>query len=94
MFADDTTGYAIADNIDVAIDKLNQIADEIHEWCSKNKLTAHVGKTEAMILSQQLFTGPVKLICFGDQHIKIVTRKQSLVVKIDKRLTWTERQKR
>ena len=31
MFADDTTGYDIGDNIDVATDKLNQMAGEIYE---------------------------------------------------------------
>jgi hypothetical protein len=31
MFADDTTGYDIEDNIDVATDKLNQMAGEIYK---------------------------------------------------------------
>ncbi|CAB4045209.1 Hypothetical predicted protein, partial [Paramuricea clavata] len=73
MFADDTTGYDIGDNIDVATDKLNQMTGKIYEWCRENKITAHIGKTEAMILSQQPFYGPVKPICFGDEQIKLVT---------------------
>jgi hypothetical protein len=46
------------------IDKLNQMAGKIHEQCSKNKLTANLGKTEAMISAQQPVTGPLKLIYF------------------------------
>ena len=94
MFFDDTTGYVVADNIDMVIDELNQMAGEIHEWCSKNKLTAHLGKTEAMILAQQPFTGPLKPIYFGGELIKIVTTTQLLGVKIDNKLTWKEQYKK
>jgi hypothetical protein len=70
------------------------MAGEIYEWCRKNKITAHIGKTEAMILSQQHFYGPVKPICFGDEQIKLVTTTQSLGVTIDNRLTWKEQHKK
>ena len=72
MFADDTTGYVIANNVDIIMDKLNQLVNEIHQWCSKNKLTAHLGKTEVMIIAQRPFNGPAKPINFGGEQVKMV----------------------
>lgn len=45
---------------DYSIEKLNQMASEIQQWCSNYKLTAHLDKTEAMITAQRPFIGPVK----------------------------------
>ena len=58
MFADDTTMYCIGKNIEDVIDQLNGAARELYEWCRKNQLTVHTGKTEAMIISHKNFTGP------------------------------------
>ena len=90
MFADDTTAYVIADNIDATINKLNIMASEIHQWCSNNKLTTHLDKTEAMLIALRPFTGPLKPICFGANEIKVVSTTQSLRIKIDNRLTWNK----
>ena len=90
----DTTGYVTANNIDIIVDKFNQLANEIHQWCSKNKLTAHLGKTEVMTIAQRPFTGPVKPIYFGGEQVKMVITTQSLGLNIDNRLTWKHQHNR
>ena len=94
MFADDTTGYVIANNVDIIMGKLNQLANEIYRWCGKNKLTTHLEKTEVMIIAQRPFTGPVKPIYFGGEQVKMVITTQSLGLNIDNRLTWKDQHNR
>ena len=50
LFADDTNVYCIGTDIEEVIDILNRIMAEVYDWCVKNKLTVHPGKSEAMIL--------------------------------------------
>ena len=88
MFADDTTAYVVADNIDATIGKLNRMANEIQQWCGNNKLTANIDKTEAMIITQGPFIGPTLPIRFGESQIKVVSTTKSLGVEIDNKLTW------
>ena len=88
IFEDDTTMYCIGKNIEDVIDKLNDAARELYEWCRKNQLTVHTGKTEAMIISHKNFTGPSRPIWFGTSIIKYVTQSTSLVITIDNKLSW------
>ena len=88
MFADDTTAYVVADNIHATIGKLNRMATEIQQWCSNNKLTANLDKTEAMIITQRPLIGPTLPIRFGESQIKVVSTTKSLGVEIDNKLTW------
>ncbi len=41
MYADDTTAHVVGNSIDEVIQKLNDVAQQIHSWCIKNKLTVH-----------------------------------------------------
>ena len=59
-----------------------------YEWCRKNQLTVHTGKTEAMIISHKNFTGPLRPIWFGTSIIKYVTQSTSLGITIDNKLSW------
>ena len=88
MFADDTTMYCIGKNIEDVIDQLNDAVRELYEWCTKNQLTVHTGKTEAMIISHKNFTGPLRPIWFGTSIIKYVTQSTSLGMTIDNKLSW------
>ena len=45
MFVDDSTTYCIGKNVEEAIDKLNKASVELYEWCMRNQLTVHTGKT-------------------------------------------------
>ena len=88
MFADDTTMYCIGKNLEDVTDQLNDAARELYEWCRKNQLTVHTGKTEAMIISHKNFTGPLSPIWFGTSIIKYVTQSTSLGITIDNKLSW------
>ena len=94
MFADDTTIYVIADDIEELINGLNSIAQDIHRWCTENKLTVHLDKTEAMIIAYRPFIGPLRPIQFGNNNIKIVTKLKSLGVVINNKLNWKEQRQK
>ena len=57
-------------------------------WCSKNRLTVHTGKTEAMVISARPFTGPMRPIIFGNSYIQFTTKTTCLGVVIDNKLSW------
>ena len=59
LFADDTTFYYVGHDIEEVIDMLNNIGGQVSEWCKRNQLTIHTGKSEAMIVTRQDFIGPV-----------------------------------
>ena len=86
MFADDTTIFCTGDNIERVIDNLNASAKELFQWCNKNQLTVHAGKTEAMILSPKQFIGPLRPILYGTSIINYVKHSKSLGIIIDDKL--------
>ena len=53
LYADDTTAHVIGNGVDEVALKLNEMLDEIHTWCSRNRLTLHTGKTEVMIVQKE-----------------------------------------
>ena len=88
MFADDTMIYYIGKEIEEIVDILNLILKDFEVWCSKNHLTVHTGKTEAMIISARPFTGPIRPIIFGNSYIHFTTKTTCRGVVIDKKLSW------
>ena len=88
LFADDTSIYYIGDNVDKIIDSLNLGMEQAHDWCKKNKLTVHSGKTEAMLLMKKAFMGPLIPIKYGKCYISIVDFVKYLGITIDNKLTW------
>ena len=52
-------------NIEGVIDLLNEAMKELFDWCKKNQLTVHTGKTEAIIISHRNFTGPLRPVWSG-----------------------------
>ena len=50
LYADDTTAVVIGDSIEEVIDLLNILARDIYNWCNKNRLTVHAGKSEVFII--------------------------------------------
>ena len=66
LYADDTTAFAIGDNPDDVIIKLNCVFKEIHTFCRLNKLTLHSGKSEVMIIQRYQFVGPLLPVKCGD----------------------------
>ena len=90
MFADDTTLYCIGKDIEEVIDMMNEAAKELFNWCKKNQLTVHTGKTEAMIISHRDFTGPLRPVWFGTSIISYVTHSTCLGTTIDNKLSWNK----
>ena len=88
MFADDTNVYCIRTSVEEVIDKLNIIMEQVHTWCTKNKLTVHPGKCEAMLLMKTPFIGPLQLLYYGSEYIKFVATSTCLGVVIDQKLSW------
>ena len=88
MFADDTTIYYIGNGVEDVITGLNLILEDFYIWCKKNRLIVHTGKTEAMIITKHLFTGPLQPILFAGNFIKVVEQSDCLGIKIHNRLCW------
>ena len=77
MFADYSTLYCVGKDVEV-INMMNKAAKELFNWCKKNQLTVHTGKTEAMIISHRDFTGPLRPVWFGTSIISHVTHSTCL----------------
>ena len=73
LYADDTTAFVIGNNMEEVIDLLNILARDIHNWCNKNKLTVHTGKSEVLIIQNKSFVGPLRPVKMGDTVLKYVT---------------------
>ena len=61
LYADDTTVYCIGPTIDHVLSSLNKILKQFLMWSTRNHLTTHPIKTEAMILRKCAFIGPLLL---------------------------------
>ena len=88
MFADDTNVYCIGTNVEEVVDKLNIIMEQVHNWCTKNKLTVHPGKCEAMLVMKTPFIGLLQPLHYGSEYIKFVATSTCLGVVIDQKLSW------
>ena len=62
--------------------------EQLHDCCMRNKLIAHPGKTEAMLMVKKSFTGPLKPIQYGESCVSIVESVKYLDITIDNELTW------
>ena len=87
-YANDTIAFVIANTVDEAIHYLNIIADDINSWCSKNRLTIHGEKLEAMLITRTQICGPLLPITTGEQVIKYVETTKCLGVITDNHLKW------
>ena len=88
MFADGTTIYYIGKEVEEIIDALNHILNDFRVWCCNNHLTVHTGKTEAMLISNHSFVGPLRPVMFGNSYIHFTTKATCLGVEIDYKLNW------
>ena len=73
LFADDTNVYCIGNNVEEVVDMLNKVMAQVYDWCMKNKLTVHPGKSEAMIMIKTPFTGPLRPLKYGENYVKFVS---------------------
>ena len=52
LSANDTTAFVIGNNTEEVLDLSNILARDIYNWCNKNKLAVHTGKSEVLIISK------------------------------------------
>ena len=88
LFADDTTFYYVAQTTEEVIDALNVIGGDVYNWCQKNQLSIHSGKSEVLLMTAQDFVGPLKPVMIGEDIIDYVQSSKCLGVTIDNQLNW------
>jgi len=60
MFADDTTAFCFASDMDILTRKLQHFRNNMSNWAEKNGMVIHPGKTKVLILSSKTFIGQVQ----------------------------------
>ena len=76
MCADDTTIYATASSLDKVAEKLNAILEKLYEWCCRNQLSPHPGKTKYMFLKRgRHFVRPLQQISLGGNKLVVIWPK-------------------
>jgi len=88
MFADDTTAFCDASDIDILTTKLQHLCNNMSNWAEKNGMVIHPGKTKVLILSPKMFFGPVQAITMDDRSLEIVNHHSVLGVTVDNKLSW------
>ena len=88
MFTEDTIMYYCGKEVEEIVDMLNMMLLDFHQWCKRNKLTVHTGKTDAILISNTPFVGPMKPFRFGNSFIQFATKTTCLGIEIDRKLNW------
>ena len=88
MYADDTTGYFVHENVECVIEGLNKMLQIIHQWCIANKLTINTDKTEAMLITKRPFIGRLLRLTLGEKVIDLKEYVKCLGVISNKGLHW------
>lgn len=85
LFADDTLIYLLCDNVDEAIDLINEDLISFEKWLKLNKLKLNVEKTKYLIISHSQVRSNVSLRINGE-NIEKVTQMKYLGCLIDDKL--------
>ena len=72
MYADDTTIYVAASSPDKIVLVLNAVLQKLYDWCCRNRLIPHPGKTEYMILMRGQFVRPLQAVSLGNSVVNQV----------------------
>ena len=88
MYADDTTLYLAESSPDKIVVVLNSVPQKLYEWCCRNRLIPHCGKTECMILIRGQFVGPLQAMSLENSVVNEVKSTRSLGVQLDSNLNW------
>ena len=91
MYADATTLYCIADDVDTVIAATNRALARITECCIVNAMTLHPIKCKAMLLYRSVFIGPIYIQTLTVNNVinNFVNSIRCLRVVIDNKLSWT-----
>jgi len=95
MYAEDTTIYVAESSPDkvvvvlnMVVVVLNSVLQKLYEWCRRNCLIPHCGKTECMILMRSQFVGPLQAVSLGNSVVTQVKSTRCLGVELDSDLNW------
>ena len=83
MYADDTTIYVAESSPDKVVVVLNSVLQKLYEWCCRNNLIPHCGKTECMILMRGQFVGPLQAVLLGNNVVTQVKSTRCLGVELN-----------
>ena len=61
------------DSTDDAVNNMQYLANEITQWCVKNRMTINAKKTDAMIIQKNTFVGPLKPIEIASDTVNYKT---------------------
>ena len=91
LYADDTTTFVIGDNTHQVTELLNILFEELNDWCDRNELTIHTGKSEAMIIQKRPFYSPTTTSQVWKKIIKYTeATKKLLGILVDNKLCWNK----
>ena len=88
MFVDDTEHYVIGNTVDEIAVIIEDVLEEVNEWCKQNCRTIHPDKTEVMIISRGPIIDPLKPIKLKDHIVRYVSESECLGITVDNRLRW------
>lgn len=84
MYADDTSVSVVADDINGAIEKMNDLLSKVDDWLSFNKISINVNKCKCIIINYKGKSN--EMIKIHDVELEIVKEIKYLGVKLDSRL--------
>ena len=90
LYADDTNLFLESKDLDEQISAVNNELNEIQKWCTMNKLTLNVDKTNFMILknNQNKYEFPRTALTLHGKILNQVESVKFLGVHIDTNLSW------
>ena len=90
LFADDSTFFVSADNVDCIESKLNSAMSSINRWMHYNGLRVNKSKTKCMLIHSSKKKPPPLNVTFDDCTICQVSTFKLLGVVIDHNLKWND----
>ena len=89
LYADDCLVYASAATADCALEKLNELTEQILSWYTENRLSVNVEKTEVItICAKTNQIKEFKPLRVHGKNIKQTDKLKYLGVLVDQKLTW------
>jgi len=90
LFADDTTVFCSAFNLDELTQKLQMLSNHMLDWSKKNGMVIHPGKNKVMIITRKPYMGPPQNVTMDGRSLEFVEKYKVLGVTIDCKLSWND----
>ena len=89
MYADDTLIICKADNIDVAAIKAQEAMNQMFNWCTANKLSMNLSKTQYLTV-KHVQSNIEPTVCVNNTKISTVNTYEYLGMILDNRLSMND----